>query len=450
MTSEVIQKKSFNNFGIGERQRFAYPIIGACIGGIIVMSYIWSQFYPYLMETYHLSANTAVVLGATWLGISNMVIGPIIGGYLADKGGPKIGYGIAGLSILVGFLLLRSMVGIPEWEQAKIFYYAGSFFVGLAGGLYAGTAPAVTTKWNPDRIGKAVGICNIGPGLANLWLAWFVALMIPRMGIANTYTWLGIIGAVVFWFVGALLWKNPPKNYIPAGCDQEAIIKKRANADKEPLNIPELLKDYKFWLIWLIIFSKCFAGSVFSMNQSLIYIDGLSAKGGMDILEVRNVIIPSVMSVAAIFNALGRPLWGWIMDKIGNPFNTMLVLFSCQILAFWLLFLGFTTVATLFITVILFTITNAGSACVNVAISPYVFGAKMAGKVMAVMFTATGLAYIIGPYLAAYISDLTGGFGSVIAGTSGFIVICIILTLVVKRIAKKRMATTEAGNEALN
>lgn len=426
---------------MGENKRFVYPILAAVIGSFVVMQYIWSQFYPYLMSDFGLDTRAPVVMGATWRGLGNMVLGPVIAGFLVDRFGPKITFSLAALFTLTASIMLYYMSGLSSWALASLWYYAGSFLSGLAGGFYAGTAPVTAARWNPDRIGKAVGIANIGPGLAAIWMAPFCTIMINHYGVGSTYLWFGIIACATFLLGGVAFWKSPPENWKPKNWTPPT---KSSYDDSEIVSAIGLLKDYRFWIIWTIIFCKCLAGAIFSMNASLIYIDGLVTRGGEDYEYVLVFFIPFITAVVAVFNAVGRPIWGWIMDKIANPFKTLIVLSATQIGTYLFLFFGYTAVPTLIVADCLFNFANAGSASINSAICPVVFGIKKTGKVMGMMFTATGAAWIIGPYFAAYVSDLVGGYGPILLSMTGLIVIDLFLAYILLVLSKRRLLDKNA------
>lgn len=431
--------------GMGEKQRWGYPILGAVIGGTIVLSYIWSQFYPYLMELYQVTEVAPLALAASVLGFGNMLIAPPVTGIILDRWGPKATFTCCAIYMAIGIILLRLMLNFDTWGQAAAFWYSGSFFVGLACGTYAGTAPATSAKWFPDRFGSAVGIANIGPGIAALWLAPFTASLIPKIGIGNTFMAIGIIAIVIIIALGIIPWRSPAAGWQPTGWEPPTAQTEEKSG--EGLTFKEAMGTKEYWFLWACTFIVCLAGFLFVMNLAMILIEGLSGKGGMDDALVRASIVPLTMSVTAIINAVSRPVWGWVMDKIGSPWKTLAILYVGFALTLVLFLFLYSGPVSAIIGACLVYLFFGGTSPVHNAAGPYIFGTAAAGKIMGSLMVATGVGWVIGPYFGAALRDITGSYVSPLVVAAILVVVGLILIGILSNLSKKKNLTEESKAE---
>ena len=98
---------------------------------------------------------------------------------------------------------------------------------GLGNGFGYATPIPVMAKWFPDKRGLAVGLAVGGYGAGSAIFGPLAQLkLIPAYGLPATFQILGAI-FLVMTMVGALLLKNPPAGYKPAGWTPAAASKPR-------------------------------------------------------------------------------------------------------------------------------------------------------------------------------------------------------------------------------
>jgi OFA family oxalate/formate antiporter-like MFS transporter len=120
------------------------------------------------------------------------------------------------------------------------------------------------------------------------------------------------------------------------------------------------------------------------------------------------VMAATIVGILSIFNALGRIIWGAISDRIGRTM-TMTTMFGV---------LGITMVIFAFQTSIVLLTIGAGliGFCFggNFALFPSAtvdfFGTKNVGNNYGFVFTAYGVAGILGPSIAGSVVTVTGGY----------------------------------------
>lgn len=431
--------------GLGERQRRLYPWLGAVLGGLIIMSTIWSLFYPFLMKQFEMTDKAPFALGASILGLGNMLLGPIVAGYLVDRFGPRASYGTAVVALIIATFCMRALGAATEWSSGATYWYLGSLFYGFAVGMYTGTAPALSMKWNPDKMGFATGVANIGPALAPVWLSPIAAALIPRVGIGNAFTILFISSIVVILVLGVAIQRQPEKGWKPEGWEPPAKVTGKAAG----LTLKEAAKTKEYWFLFLASFFCLVGGFLFMLNIATIMIEGVGIRGGMDPAKVVPAVIVPFLSISAFLGAVMRPAWGWFLDKMGSPWRALKVTYTGLIITLLIFTFLWKSVVSAIIGACLIYFFFQGSSPIHMAGGPFLFGTKEAGKITGTILVATGLAWIVGPYLGAWLADISGTYATALYVGAASVFIALILVFLVST-SKARATVSEAAPEALS
>ncbi len=154
---------------------------------------------------------------------------------------------------------------------------------------------------------------------------------LPKIGIFNTFIVIGIIFLIAV-VSGAQLLRNPPDGYVPAGWTKTSTT----NA-VTPQNVDytskEMLRTPMFWLLWLTYFAACTAGLLVIMKAAPIYqsfsISALTPP--IAEAEFKDIFtqVAMAVSILAIFNSLGRILWGKISDNLGRKMTLVMIFLIC-------------------------------------------------------------------------------------------------------------------------
>ena len=202
---------------------------------------------------------------------------------------------------------------------------------------------------------------------------------------------------------GAQLLVNPPAGYKPAGWTPPKPA--NGSVSKVDFTPTEMLKTPMFWLLWLTFFAGCTAGLQIIMKASPIWQS--FAFGGLTppIAEsdFQRVTTAGAMAVAilAIFNSLGRILWGKISDNIGRKITLVLMFAICGIM---MLSLDFMRSYPLYLTGICAVgLCFGGYLALYPAVTADLYGTKHIGVNYGWMFSAYGAGGLVGPFLAAYL-----------------------------------------------
>ena len=382
--------------------------------------YIWSVFQTPLREAFKSWTETQVTLPAQIV-LAAFALAVIFGGRLQDRFGPRIVATVGGLILGLGLILAR-FTGSFSPESA-----AGSALIWLIvtfavlGGIGIGAAyvcPIATcVKWFPDKRGLITGLAVAGFGAGAFFFGPLATGLIrgvpyqllgaslfklPELGLFNTFLVLGLIFLVAI-VLGAQLLRNPPAGYKPAGWNPPQPA--TGVAHKVDFSPGQMLCTPQFWLLWITYFAGCTAGLQVIMKASPIWQSFAVAplKPPIEVPTFMSIVEHGTMSVAvlAIFNSLGRILWGKVSDNLGRK-TTLIVMFLLCGAAMLALnsFRGY----PLYLTgICVVGLCFGGYLALFPAVTADFYGTRHYGVNYGWMFTAYGAGGIFGPFLAAWL-----------------------------------------------
>jgi OFA family oxalate/formate antiporter-like MFS transporter len=382
------------------------------IGAILIQLalgalYAWSVFTKLLTDPegiYHFTATqTAWIFSA---GLATFALVMVLAGRWQAKTGPRLMTVLGGLLLGLGFVL-GGFFGSTFWAQF--------FFIGVVGGAGIGLAYvvpiAVGVKWFPDKKGMITGLAVAGFGFgATIWVklagAWFGGLLnsaevfgLPP--VQSVFLIYGVVFAILV-LLGSIVMVNPPENYKPRGWEPDDV-QAVARLGAEDFSPGRMMRTPQFYAIWLVFASSAIAGLMVIYCIQLFGLDALEYHG----VENAVVITGTAMAWYAIFNGLGRILWGMISDRIGRKL-AIIAMSTFQGIIMLMLYHGFINfgLATGLVIGASFVGFNYGGIfALFPAITADYFGNKEVGRNYGWVFTAYGVAGITGPLLAGAFKD---------------------------------------------
>lgn len=314
----------------------------------------------------------------------------VLGGRLQDRFGP---FPIS----LTGGLL--ASVGYFMCAQTDSLWWLNLWFgvvVGWGNGFGYATPIPVMAKWFPDRRGLAVGLAVAGYGAGSALFGPLCSnYLIPEWGLAATFRILGIVFLVMTTF-GAVLLRNPPPGYRPEGWAPPEIGP-GAGATAVDFTPVQVLRTPGFYWMWVAYALGTSSGlMVISQLKPFLTSRGLAVVG-------------TTLLVGAIGNAGGRALSGWMSDALGR-LNVLRLMIGLSIAAMPLLYALGTAPAGLFVMVFVVYWCYGTQLSVNATTAADFWGTRHAGINYGMLFTAWGVAGIIGPLLASKLHDQYGSY----------------------------------------
>ncbi len=356
-------------------------LIQLALGTIYSWGTLTQYVSPYVSE---IEEVTVFVFG---VGLLSFAITMIFAGKLQQKYGPR------NIAILGGILMGGGVIlsAFMTTFIGLLITYGIIFGMGIGFGYVCPIAAA--SKWFPDKKGFINGIAVAGFGAGSFvfnyviqWLSFNIPLMFIILGIV----YLGLI------IGGAMTLSNPPEGWKPDGWEPPAPSEKDGISGLE-FERKQTLKLPQFWMLWATFILSAISG---------LMVIGSYSRFIESFLVVDFVLIGSL---AALFNGLGRIVWGKLADLISYK-KAMYLMFSVQAI---LLLLYFTTnvngIYFLIMTCVIYFCFGGNFSLFPTATAD-LFGTKNIGPNYGMVFTAYGIAGFIGATMVNTFVTIFGGY----------------------------------------
>ncbi len=399
--------------------------------------YAWSYFQQPLVDQYQEFGWTQEkVAGAFSLAICFLGLAAAWGGAKLPQYGPRKLALLGGVLFGLGYILAAVAL---RYHSLLLLYFGYGVVGGTGLGLGYVTPVATVAKWFPDRKGLATGLVIMGFGFGALLLSKVIAPALCKWAdgdFATVFAWLGVcfMAAVV---LGAAFLRNPPPGYAPPTrktLPAEQTVSPVPKEEKAALESgAEKILSFRFAAIWLIFFCNITAGISIISFQSPLFQDlwrGVNSQLSDKTLASYGA---TLIAVSALFNGLGRMLWGAMSDRIGRlpAFRCML---GSQLAAFMLLVV--TGDPWLFGALVCYVLLCYGGGFGTMpSFILDVFGAKRMPQAYGVILTAWSAAGIVGPQIVAGLKNRyhenAGGYAFFVC--AGFLAVGLMLSLVMRK-----------------
>ncbi len=364
------------------------PVVGGVLLNLALGSlYAWSVFVlPLEREFGWDRAQTSWVFT---IAIVVFALSFIAAGRLQDAYGPRPGVIVGGTLLGLGFVLASFTTSLTY------LYVAFGGVVGLGNGFgYAAPVP-VASKWFPDKRGLVVGLMVGGYGAGSAILGPLAASLIDAQGWRVTFRLLGLLFFVMA-MVGAALLKNPPAGYAPPNWKPSPAM-----AARRDVPTGAMLRTPTFYLLWI---AYCLG-----TTSGLMVISQLVPFGRSAGLSAATATL--ALTVGAVGNAGGRILSGWLSDAIGRV-TTLRIMVIVSALAMPSLFLARQNAALFYLLVAAVYWCYGTQLSLFASTTADFYGTRHLGMNYGLLFTAWGVAGILGPFIAGRAFSRFGDYGS--------------------------------------
>jgi MFS transporter, OFA family, oxalate/formate antiporter len=381
--------------------------------------YGWSVFVAPLEETFGWKrAETSMVFTIAAIVFA---ISFVLAGRIQDKIGPLPCSLAGGILVSLGFYLSSYTTSL------NYLYICFGVIGGLGNGFGYATPIPVMAKWFPDKRGLAVGLAVGGYGAGSAIFGPLSQLvLIPAYGLPATFRILGSIFFVMT-MAGAVLLRNPPAGYRPAGWAPAEAANKAGTAASADWAPGEVLRSATFWLMWAGYALGCSAG-LMVISQLVPFARSVGVAAGS--LATMSLV------VGAVGNASGRVLSAWMSDRLGR-INVLRLMIGIGILAMPALYAAGSNVALLYAAVFVVYWCYGTQLSVNGVAAADFWGTRNAGVNYGFLFTAWGVAGIIGPRIGGVLFDRYHNYQAAFYTASALSAVALLCTLAARRPALK-------------
>ncbi|GAG71212.1 unnamed protein product, partial [marine sediment metagenome] len=296
-------------------------MIQLALGSIYSWGTLTVFISPYLSEIKEL---TVFIFG---IGLLSFAITMIFAGKLQQKYGPR------NIAILGGILMGGGVI-ISAFMTTFIglfITYGIIFGAGIGFGYVCPIAAA--GKWFPDKKGFINGIAVAGFGAGSFIFNYVIKALsnnIPLMFII-----LGMVYLILI-IGGAFTLSNPPEGWKPEGWIPPAPSEKSGISGLE-FERGQTIKLPQFWMLWATFILSAISGLMVIGSYAAFAKTVDAVDDFIYVIGTADFVL--IGSLAALFNGLGRIVWGKMADIITYK-RAMLLMFISQAI---LLFIYFTT-----------------------------------------------------------------------------------------------------------
>ncbi len=407
--------KDVKLFGLSaESGRWVFVILGlimcVCLGAV----YAYSIFLAPVRQAMQVSASMANLPFMVFLAFFSVTM--FFGGRVMEKLGPRK-LSITG-GIIVGLGWLLSSFAPNIWVLTLTY----GVIAGSGVGLVYGCPVAMGAKWFPDKKGLAVGLILAGFGGSALITGKVASILLPTIGLQSTFMYFGIVFGIVL-VILSLPFKFPAAGWVPAGWKPAAGAV--VAADFTP---GEMVKTKTYWGLFFCFIIGSIAG---------LMAIGISKPVGNEIIKISGETAATLVGVFAIFNALGRPIFGLLTDKITPRNAAMLNLFIILVVSVLMITAkeGDTRLYTL--SFIGFWLCLGGWLAIAPTATAAFFGMKNYARNYGVVFFAYGLGAIIGGIISGQAKDVFGTYTVAFYPTAVLAAVGLVLAFVLLKAPQK-------------
>ncbi|WP_281699303.1 L-lactate MFS transporter [Cetobacterium somerae] len=310
-------------------------------------------------------------------------------------------------SVLIGLAWI--LAGFAKSIEFIILTYG--FLGGIGVGIVYGIPIAVVTEWFSEKKGFAVGLTLLGFGLSPFLTAPIAGELIIKFGVLSTFKILGILFSIILTFLSLFL-KFPNK-------DKNHYINNTASSIDE-FKPKEMLKTSKFYALWICYMIGTFCG---------LMIIGISSSYAQEVIGITPLKAAFFTSFFALFNGVGRPLFGAITDKLGSK-NAITLSYLSIIFAGIVSLVFKSNIIAFSLAFSIIWLNLGGWLAIAPASTVNIFGKNYYTANYGLLFTAYGIGAVTQGFISGYFKET---FGSYIYIFYPIIISCV-LGLIISRI----------------
>lgn len=317
-------------------------------------------------------------------------------GKLIKKIDPRILCISGSLLVALGWILAGNSTSI---YQIMLTY---GLLGGIGVGIVYGVPIAIVTEWFPHRKGLAVGITLMGFGISPLISAPIANALINKSGVFQAFQDMGFAFAVVLGLL-SLLFQFP----------KEKIEIHKISKNEVEFTTKEMIKTKSFYALWICFVIGTFVG---------LTMVGIASIYAQETVGLKRETATLLLSIFAIFNGIGRPIFGSLVDKIGTK-KTIYLSYTLIAIASLLQIIKYNNPTIFIISFIIFFLNLGGWLSIVPAANINLFGREYSTQNYGFLFTAYGIGALAQGLIGGYIRDT---FGTYIYVFYPIVILCLV------------------------
>ncbi len=374
-----------------------------------------------------------------------LAVGGLVGGIFVDRIGSRP---IAVIGIILWSAAFGACATLEQTHSLVMFYVLYGVIGGFGCGMAYIASLTAVIKWFPNARGFGGGLVIMGFGLGSFVYnsivkpsATFAAISadtqtytaaqasaladhIPfdvakyAMDPANVKLFMSLfvysgLAMAILGVAAALFITAPSAEFL------EETEGERATQPQIPLRA--MLGDARFYVLWSMLFLNVFGGITVLSNMVPI------------MHEATGLATPDAAGIyafLAVFNGLGRLVWGWLSDRISRRV-TFAIILGGQALAFFILDAN---KETLFVSIAIaiLLLCYGGGFGVMPAFNADFFGTKHFGANYGMQLSAWGLAALAGVAFTGVMKNLSGSFVGLMQPVSIMLLVAMLLPMIIE------------------
>jgi len=365
-----------------------FQLVASLIAMIMIanLQYAWTLFVQPLREGTGWAladvqfAFALFILFQTWV--------QPLDGWFIDRLGPRGFITAAGLLCGLGWAGMGYATSLPILYVLYCAAGTGAAFV------YSGCIGSAL-KWFKDRRGMASGIMAAGFGGGTALFIPFISSMLKSDGYQQTFLVSGIVQGVVIVFVAQFL-RHPTAEPAPA----KAAAGGAVQVGRHHFTTLEMLRTPQFYFMYVMFVLMATGGLLVTANAGPIARSwGYSAE-----------LLALAATLSPLANGGSRIFWGSVSDKLGRE-STMMLSFLLQAMCLFLVVMfGQRSPAWFVTSLVLVYFTWGQIYSLFPATSGDYFGSRHATSNYAVLYTAKGVAAVLGGWIGAILAERSGSW----------------------------------------
>ncbi len=373
--------------GYTQYRKWAYIPLGIIIFLCLGTVYSWSIFRGPLEFQFSTDATKGGLPYMLFLASYAFVM-PLSGKLLGQYGPRKVMV-VGGMMVGLGWILSGYATNI---QMVAATY---GVIAGAGVGIVYGGPITVVAKWFPDHKGFAVGTVLLGFGLSPFITAPLSRKLIELYGPLSTFKIFGWIFIFLIPLL-SLCFRFPSIEE-----EKENTRSKTTISEGIQMDVKKMFRQSAYYGLW-----SCYMiGTLIGLMMI-----GITGTIGEEVIRLTPQTAATMVAVFSLFNGIGRPLFGWMTDKI-TPRYTAIISYALLILAAILMLVAKQGSVMLYgIAFSLFWLNLGGWLAIAPATTAIFFGSTHYSQNYGFVFTAYGVGAILGVWLSGIIKDVFGTY----------------------------------------